>query len=72
MVTYSETMDLNDWMIAREKTNAELASAIGVTRQALSRYRLGLRKPRPEIIAKIKNATNGEVTAGDFFEECQA
>lgn len=64
-------MTLNDWMITREKTNAELASAIGVTRQALSRYRLGLRMPRPEVIAKIKDATNGEVTATDFFAERQ-
>lgn len=59
-------MKLNDWIIKSEITNAEFASKVGVTRQAMWRYRMGERMPKPAVIAKIHEVTGGAVTANDF------
>lgn len=66
-------MHLNDWLSNKtDLTNAEFAEAIGVSRQALWRYRLGERIPRPDVLTKIKRATKGAVTANDFVSEVAA
>ncbi|WP_425491969.1 hypothetical protein [Kaustia mangrovi] len=39
---------------------------IGVTRQALHRYKVGARIPRPAIMARIESVTGGSVRANDF------
>lgn len=45
----------------------DFAAEIGVSRQALHRYREGQRTPRPEIMVRIREASNGKVTANDFL-----
>lgn len=60
-------MTLAAWLTKTETTDAVFADRIGVTRQALWRYKTLTRVPRPEIISKISRATEGEVTANDFF-----
>lgn len=60
-------MKLDDWFNTAKISNVEFAVAIGVSRQAVSRYRLGERIPRPSVIEKIKRETKGKVTANDFL-----
>jgi len=64
-------MKLNDWLATRETeiSNSEFAERIGVSRQAVWRYRLGERMPRPDVISRIREATRGAVTANDFVSE---
>lgn len=59
-------MTLDAWISTARISNAKFADAIGVSRQAVSRYRLGERIPRPKVIKKIEAATKGRVTANDF------
>lgn len=59
-------MTLTSWLSKTKTSDAEFADRIGVTRQALWRYKFAGRIPKPEIIARISRATNGEVTANDF------
>jgi transcriptional regulator with XRE-family HTH domain len=59
-------MTLDVWMTAQNVTNTEFAVLIGVTRQALSRYRLGERMPDAEMVEKIEKATGGAVTVADL------
>jgi len=60
-------MQLAAYLDLAKITDRDFAETIGVTRQALHRYRQGLRIPRPEVLAKIKAATDGAVTANDFM-----
>jgi transcriptional regulator with XRE-family HTH domain len=60
-------MTLNEWLSANNVSSADFAVAIGVSRQALWRYRFNERVPKPSVIAKIHGATAGAVTANDFM-----
>lgn len=62
-------MKLHDWMVGVAKTPEELARAIGVTGEAVRRYRSGARMPRPEITRRIHEVTGGAVTAQDLHEQ---
>jgi len=58
--------------LQKTKTSPELlALAINVTAVSVRRYISGKRKPRPEIMERIKQATGGKVTANDFYAEAQ-
>jgi transcriptional regulator with XRE-family HTH domain len=59
-------MTLTSWLSKSKTSDADFALRIGVTRQALWRYKFAGRIPKPEIIARISEATNGRVTANDF------
>ena len=59
-------MTLRSWLSKTNTSDAEFAERIGVTRQALWRYKFAGRVPKPEIIARISKETNGKVTANDF------
>ena len=49
-------------------SDAEFAERIGITRQAVHRYRANKRRPtNSELLAKITAATDGAVTANDFY-----
>lgn len=65
---YNNRMRLSDYF-KNHKCNAEdFAELIGVSDQAVYKYLSGERKPRDkEILAAIANATNGQVTANDFY-----
>lgn len=62
---------LNDWLITTDKTDTEFARLIGVTQQAVGRYRTGQRIPRHAIMARIKRVTNGAVLETDFYEDVE-
>lgn len=59
-------MTLTSWLSKTKTSDAEFAERIGVTRQALWRYKVAGRVPKADIIARITKATNGKVTANDF------
>jgi len=46
---------------------ASLARAIGVTPQAVGRYECGKRIPGREVMERIREITNGQVTPDDFY-----
>lgn len=46
--------------------DADFSEQIGVSRQAVHRYREGDRFPSPKVLNRIFEVTNGEVTANDF------
>ncbi|TFE97751.1 hypothetical protein B5M44_14185 [Shinella sumterensis] len=64
-------MTLTSWLTKTNTSDADFAERIGVTRQALWRYKVAGRVPKPEIIARISRATNGKVTANDFMSARQ-
>ena len=43
------------------------SKSIGITSQAIARYSRGERWPRPEIMRRIVNATDGSVMPNDFL-----
>jgi transcriptional regulator with XRE-family HTH domain len=59
-------MKISDWLDKADIADSEFADRIGVSRQALSRYKAGTRTPRPSVLARIRAETNGRVTANDF------
>jgi len=61
-------MKLASWLSTQNVTDVDFAVRIGVSRQALWRYKAGERIPRPRIIAEIARETSGAVVAADFFE----
>jgi len=60
-------MKLAEYLKTAEGPDADFASSIGVSRQALHRYCSGERTPRPEVMVRIRDATKGAVTADDFL-----
>lgn len=60
-------MKLGDYLESQQLTRAEFAQRIGVTTEAVRRYEDCGRVPTPKVMARILSATNGEVTANDFY-----
>jgi len=60
-------MILEAWMRAERLTDAAMAERVGVTPFAVRKYRRRERIPLPRIMAKIVEATDGQVTANDFY-----
>jgi transcriptional regulator with XRE-family HTH domain len=60
-------MKLADWLTQNTVPDAAFAETIGVSRQALWRYKADERMPRPAILSRIREATGGSVTADDFL-----
>ena len=61
-------MTLKDYLIQFEHNNgAAFARKINVAPQTINKYLKGQRRPRAEIVARIKKATKGRVTAEDFY-----
>lgn len=70
-------MRLGEYLKKEGITPQEFAPKIGVKWGAIYRYNSGLRVPTKEIMQKIFDATNGEVTPNDILgippqdgEEC--
>ena len=61
-------MKLSAYLSSNELSDAEFAAAIGVERQAVHRYRSGLRVPTKAVLTKIFEVTGGQVSANDFFD----
>jgi len=60
-------MTLETWLAKNQTSDAAFATQIGVSRQALWRYKSGERIPRPKILERIQVATGGRVKPADFF-----
>lgn len=61
-------MKLSEFMAERSIPDAEFARLIGVSsRMAVMRYRRGERIPRPEVMRRIVEVTNGAVGPADFY-----
>jgi transcriptional regulator with XRE-family HTH domain len=50
-------------------THREFAEEIGTSQAAVTRYANGLRFPSRDILARIRTATGGRVSADDFMAE---
>ncbi|MFC2248779.1 helix-turn-helix domain-containing protein [Labrys portucalensis] len=61
-------MTLSDFITANNLTDSAFARQINVSRQALARYKAGDRRPEWHVIARIVEATQGNVTANDFLK----
>lgn len=59
-------MQLRDYIAQGGISAAELASRLGVTREAIRRYATGERMPRRDMIRQIVEITGGQVTADDL------
>ena len=62
-------MKLDAFLRERELTEDEFAELIGVSQQAVNRYRRGDRRPDWGVLQKIVKATDGTVQPSDFFTE---
>jgi transcriptional regulator with XRE-family HTH domain len=60
-------MRLRDYLDARNLTMAEFAGLIGVAPMTIHRYLNNGRIPRTDVMLAIIEATEGHVTADDFF-----
>jgi transcriptional regulator with XRE-family HTH domain len=60
-------MQLSDYLAKADLSDAAFAVMIGVSRQAVHRYKAGERAPEWSVLAKIREATGGEVTPDDFL-----
>tara|TARA_R110000868_G_scaffold936_4_gene7152 strand:- start:1551 stop:1784 length:234 start_codon:yes stop_codon:yes gene_type:complete len=61
-------MKLGTYLTRMDKTRAQFAAEIGVDLVTVGRYVTGARRPRWEIMARIAEATKGQVTADDFLD----
>lgn len=66
---HSFSMQLSQYMKRHGKSSQQIAEAIGVDNSSVSRYLAGKRLPTPQVMRKIKQVTNGAVTADDFYEQ---
>ena len=64
-------MNLKEYLDNFNVRPAEIATAAGVTVQAISQYCLKKRAPRPRIARKIVEATRGQVTIADLYAEVE-
>lgn len=60
-------MKLSDYLETNGISRSIFAQHVGVTTEAVRRYADCGRVPTPKVMSKILAATNGEVTANDFF-----
>ena len=60
-------MKLDAYLTENSISEQRFADLIGVSQQAVHRYRTG-RVPTSEVMQAIITATDGKVTADDFFE----
>lgn len=60
-------MKLSHYLALRNIGDADFGVQIGVSRQAVHRYKTGERVPEWSVLAKIKDATAGAVTPDDFL-----
>ncbi len=60
-------MTLDEYLSQNDIRNSSFAALIGVSSEAVRRYRDGERIPRPKQMTAIEQATDGAVRANDFF-----
>lgn len=62
-------MRLADFLHEHRVSSATFAQRVGVTRQAMWRYRSGERRPEWDVLERIALASGGLVTPNDFLEQ---
>lgn len=60
-------MQLSEYLKAKGVSDEDFGQSIGVTRQAVHRYKTFDRFPDRPVLAKILEVTDGEVTPNDFL-----
>lgn len=60
-------MTLGDYLKSQNISRADFGDMIGVDEVSVGRYVRRERVPRPDVMRRIKAATNGEVTADSFL-----
>lgn len=65
-------MTLAQYLKAAGKNYDDFASEVGSTSWAVGKWCRGERIPRPEQMARIREATGGAVTADDFYSSSGA
>lgn len=65
-------MKLDEYLSARGLTCEAFAEKIGVTGTSVWRYAHGERLPRPATMRRIVEATDGAVTAQDFYSSADS
>lgn len=60
-------MQLLAYLTENGLSDAEFAARIGVSRQAVHRYKTGSRIPDRPTMVRISKETENQVTADDFF-----
>jgi transcriptional regulator with XRE-family HTH domain len=63
----SVRMDLRTYLDSNGLDEAAFASRLEVTREAVLLWLAGARMPRPAMLKRIVEKTNGRVTANDFM-----
>ncbi len=62
-------MKLKDYLAKKHLTIADFAAEMGLTYAAVRQYVNAGRVPKPSVMRKIIEKTNGEVRPSDFYEE---
>ena len=62
-------MTLEKYMKANGYTDNKFADKIGVSRVAVTLYRNGQRIPRPAVMERIVDVTEGRVKPNDFYSQ---
>ena len=60
-------MKLKNWREQRNLTLAEMGAEVGVSGVTIGRYEDG-RLPKPDVLQRIIQVTDGLVTANDWFD----
>jgi len=60
-------MNLRSFLSASHLTDGQFAERVGASEAAVRKWKYGERTPRPEVMVRIRTATNGAVTADDFL-----
>ncbi|CAB4142867.1 HTH_XRE domain containing protein [uncultured Caudovirales phage] len=60
-------MRLDQYLRSTDKSASDFARQVGVGRMTVHRWLKLSRYPRPDMMARIADATGGAVTAGDFL-----
>lgn len=61
-------MQLSEWMKQESLTDQALSDKLGISRVAVTQYRLGDRMPRPEILVRLCQLTENKVSPIDLVE----
>jgi transcriptional regulator with XRE-family HTH domain len=60
-------MKLRDYRVQNNLTQSQLGNLIGISAVAICRYENGV-KPKPDVMSKIVEITQGAVTPNDFYD----
>ena len=65
-------MNLSAYMKLRSLSNSAMAEILKCSVSATQKYRYGSRIPRPEMMRRIQEVTDGAVTPNDFLSVASA